>query len=157
MIRSVILVAALLPPAALAWETPQRAVEAYVAWETGGGRLRHHPEEGMEKYVHLEPDHGGAPDTVRVSDRHRIGRLRCRADRCRVTISWHLPGLVVEDLAVDNGPRPRTRRVGYTVLAIDGDWRIDSRTLPVYPVISPQTLAAHRARLEDGDHGDRPE
>ena len=149
MIKVAAVILAMFPVMAQAWDTPQQAVEAFVRWEVAGGRLSS-DSEGTEKHVHLEPDYGGiGADTVLVSDAFRIGKLRCKGDRCQVTVEWNLPANTGGYEAIGNGKRARTERVTYAVLTIDGDWRIDSRTLTDFPIISPQALDAHMAMLHD--------
>lgn len=148
---------ALVPAVASAWESPQQAVDAFVAWELGGGRLQT-DIEGMDRHVHAEPDYEGVgADTVLVSDTHHLGKLRCKGTRCQVSVAYHLPARSDDnDLPIGNGHRARTQRVTYTVLAMEGDWRIDSRTLTDWPIVSPQTLATHMAGDSEDEDGVAP-
>ena len=143
---------AMVPAVASAWETPQQAVEQFVAWELGGGRL-HSDAEGTDLHVHLEPDYDGmGADTVLLSSGHSVGKLRCQQASCSVVVSYQLPALTGDEaLPLGNGTRASSERVSYRVIAVEGDWRLDSRTLTDMPIISAQTLAAHQARLAAGE------
>lgn len=152
MIKCVMVCLAMLPAVASAWETPLQAVEQFVAWELGGGRL-HSDAEGMQQHLHLEPDYEGiGADTVLLSSGHRLGKPRCHGSSCTVVVNYQLPALTgEEELPLGNGPRARNERVSYRILAVDGDWRIDSGSLTDTPIINAQTLAAHTAMLAADD------
>ena len=142
---------ALLPVTAAAWDSPQQAVSEFLAYELGGGRL-HSDEDAYARYMHAAPDHDGIGfDTVLLSDAHSVGKLRCKADRCEVTVHFQLPGVPEQDdFPLANKKRASSRSVSYSVLNRDGDWRIDADSLQQMPVISPATMAAHKASVLDG-------
>ena len=150
VIKAAMVCLAMVPAVAGAWESPQQAIEAFVAWELGGGRLQT-DNEGLARHVHVDPDYEGmGPDTVMLSDRHSIDAPRCTADSCQVTVRYHLPAADgQEDLPLGNGKRARTQRVSYTVVNRDGHWRVHSDSLTDLPYVSPAAVQAHQAGMQD--------
>jgi len=126
---------------AYAWKTPQEAVEKFAQFDADGGRLS---SENWENYVgsiiHADEDHDEPGwDAVIVIDGFSVGKLNCKTVSCTVDVTYKLhPTKDLDSLPVIENEDGGTESVTYTVININGDWRVEAD--PDYPRISYKTF-----------------
>lgn len=117
----------LLACSALAWPTPEVALDEFIAFELNGGRLNSdNYDDYAGKYAHLAEDHEEAGwDSVIVVKNSEVQNLECSADRCTANVLFELHPTA--DLA---GPpyiehdKGGTETFQYVLENRDGDWRV---------------------------------
>ena len=174
MSARLLLCLAMAPLSAAAWESPQEAIDAFLAYELAGGRL-HSDHTRLARHVHLDAHYQAiGADTINVTNRHTTATPQCRGKRCMVSVRYWLPAASNYDgLPVNNGPRARQQEVQYVLRQADGQWRLDADSLSDMPYVSEAGLFAFLAsqpgqmdeieqdaqQEQDGDameHGDHP-
>ena len=137
---------ALAPLPAAAWESPQAAIDGFLAYELAGGRLQT-DNAGLARHAYLGEEYESiGADSISVTNRHTVGQVRCQRDRCTVSVRYWLPAASNYDgLPVDNGPRPRQQEVQYVLRQDDGQWRVDADSLSDTPYVSEAGLLAFLA------------
>lgn len=137
---------ALAPMSAAAGQSPQDAIDGFLAYELAGGRLQT-DNAGLARHVHLGPEFESiGADSINVTNRHTVGQPRCQRDRCTVNVRYWLPAAGNYDaLPVENGPRARQQEVQYILRQDDGQWRVDADSLSDTPYVSEAGLFAFLA------------
>lgn len=123
-------VAALLlaPLPALAWQTPQQAIDRYLAFEIGGGRLSAWP---FERYI-VAPEGYDEPgwDVVHPVRNARRRRLHCSGERCSVQVVFDYADTdaLPPDWQLLPHPRGGRETLVYEVQRVPGPqgWRVVS-------------------------------
>lgn len=126
--------------AAVAWQTPQQAIDNYINFELNGGRLSsENYSEYENKYAHIPQDYEeGGWDSVIVVDSYSIGEPICKGKRCTSIVTFTLhPTEDLEGPPVVDNETGGIKKVKYTVLNKNGDWRI--KPTGDYPIISLET------------------
>ena len=143
MFPRIVLCLALSPFAAAAWDSPEQAMDAFLAYELAGGRLQS-DMPGLARHVHVDPDHEGiGADTIHVADRHWVDAPRCGRGQCRVAVRFSLPAAgQFGELPVANDPSPRLDTVEYRLSRRGDQWRVDADSLSELPYVSPAGLLA---------------
>jgi hypothetical protein len=110
-----------LSQAAHAWPTAREAVEQFLAFELGGGRLRAWP---FQQYFAVPADYDEPGwDAVSVVRSHKMKPLQCKPSRCTAEVSFTYAPL---------SARPTGGRevVRYVAVQVDGEWLIEPNGNP---------------------------
>lgn len=140
---------ALAPLSAQAWESPQKAIDAFLAYELAGGRLQSDPQ-GLARHVHLDAEHEGiGADTITVVGSHRVSAPQCRGKRCSVQVDYQVPAAShYGDLPLTNGAQERSESVRYQLQQRQGQWRVEATSMSELPYVSHAGLLAHLAGMQ---------
>lgn len=140
--RLLLAVSVLAPLPLLAWDTPQQAIDRYLAFELDGGRLQAWP---FARYI-VAPAGYDEPgwDVVHAVRNARRRRLHCEGERCSVEVvfDYAATDALPAEWQVAAHPRGGRERLTYTLQHQPGPhgWRVVSVLGP--PRVSMRVLRA---------------
>lgn len=113
---------------ALAWNSPQQAIERFLSFELNGGRLTSaNWKTYTEKYIAAPPDYDEPGwDQVTVVTSWKASNPRCTSkSRCTIEIRFTLlPTAELNDPGVTAHPDGGTEMLTYKLVEHKKDWRI---------------------------------
>ncbi|MCY0964161.1 hypothetical protein [Parathalassolituus penaei] len=138
MLRSIISAALIIVSfPTFAWDTPKEAVEKFVQFDLGGGRLSSNAwSEYLANYLHAPVGYEEPGwDSVVVVERFLVGNPECVSESCTVAVTYQLhPTKLLTGPPVVPHEAGGSETVKFSVSKKNGVWKIDPN--PDYPRIS---------------------
>jgi hypothetical protein len=121
----VALVACLAAPIANAWDTPRKAIDEFLKFELGGGRLQSWP---FTKYLAVPPDYDEPGwDEVELIEEAKVLPLSCSETRCQAPVEFTFTATRGKSLQqVTEHPNGGKQTLTYVVVKRKGQWLIEN-------------------------------